>query len=644
MTLSLFSIVLAWSISVLAVGLFPSPKNVGIFVNHPQIGQCESMNLLMQTLQSTTSLTNFKFSFINSDTCGCNGEMGFQAKMCPYTVIKIEALHNSIVLDKFLSWSVTSLLLEPLFQTPNITGSPFTDALTSLRYFDILISITCTGNSESYNSNLVIQSDCIHNQRIAEMMKIFIDIIPLHQRPAWTQFALEATPPEIVISTVIEFADTISSCLSSTMECTHLYENNLQASKTRLIEFTTGISPTLPDPLLLSVNTSQLARQFTTQRTTHKFEPLGNMIDTGHANIANECNMSANDFAVLENMKFCIDNRILCETVLTERMRQNMTLDSMDSVDLSYYKWFRDEDTSRSKDINVSILCMTYTMSHNHDRVADISATWGAKCDGYIAFSNTTNDMSSLSIITVSLPIYIKDKRMEDYNQMWVKSQSIWSFVESSGLISEFQYFLLGGDDMYVIPDNLRWFLQSPIVLKYQQSAVDYYGLVDFPMYLGRPIRTNSFREFISGGSGYILNSVSIRILNNALRVDSDLRCLRELSASMEDLLVGSCLLHAGLEAFPFPMVPSPSIMFNQDTALDSSSHSIDNIIHVWLAQLFHPLSPSEAFEGTEEWYTRMTIHAERGSRCCSPLSISFQNIKPPVYNMRCIHDALYRN
>ena len=503
-------------------------------------------------------------------------------------------------------------------------------------------------------------------------MKILTSIIPIHQRPAWTPFMLDLVPSTDIVTAVTEFSEVMTSCITTSKECIHLYEDKLNYAKSRLRDFARVDLARIDGNYgqKLGMNISQVARQVGTpvEIVSHSGQNLYEPVMVGNEAlelVGDKCNISGDDLIVLENIRFCIENRKLCEAGLNERMYNNMTIESMEDVELSSYAWMHDEINSPLQGATTSpsqtqpvaaatILCMTYSMSSNHDRIADIIATWGSHCDGYLAFSNSSDP--SLSILRVSLPAYITNPRIEEYNEMWVKAQSIWQFVEASGLIAEFDYFILGGDDMYIIPDNLRWFLQSSVMSVFKDIAREHYGVQhDPPLYLGRPIRVNSFREFVSGGSGYVLNAVSVRILNSALRVDGDLRCLRELSASMEDLLVGSCLLHAGVEAFPFPLhyhtvsMPQQPSHINQskestgNMSSSTNSNSV-NLLQVWLAQLFHPLSPSAAFQGSEEWYTRMTVHSERGRRCCSPLAISFQNIKPPHLNMRCIHSFLYQN
>ena len=48
----------------------------------------------------------------------------------------------------------------------------------------------------------------------------------------------------------------------------------------------------------------------------------------------------------------------------------------------------------------------------------------------------------------------------ESYDNMWQKSRSIWKYIAKHYLHS-FDYFLLGGDDMFYVIENLRAYLNS---------------------------------------------------------------------------------------------------------------------------------------------------------------------------------------
>jgi hypothetical protein len=105
------------------------------------------------------------------------------------------------------------------------------------------------------------------------------------------------------------------------------------------------------------------------------------------------------------------------------------------------------------------ILCGIYTMAKNHDtNVKATRETWGKRCDGFVAYSTLTDDSISA--------IEILHEGDEDYQNMWQKSRSIWKYIHAH-YIDTFDYFLLGGDDMFYIMENLRDYLASDEIVKY---------------------------------------------------------------------------------------------------------------------------------------------------------------------------------
>ena len=49
----------------------------------------------------------------------------------------------------------------------------------------------------------------------------------------------------------------------------------------------------------------------------------------------------------------------------------------------------------------------------------------------------------------------IKHEGPEEYNNMWQKSRAIWKYINFH-YINDFDWFVLGGDDLFVIVENLR--------------------------------------------------------------------------------------------------------------------------------------------------------------------------------------------
>ena len=55
------------------------------------------------------------------------------------------------------------------------------------------------------------------------------------------------------------------------------------------------------------------------------------------------------------------------------------------------------------------------------------------------------------------IPVYSQTGE-ESYNNMWQKSRSIWKYI-GKHFTGKYDFFLLGGDDMWFIVENLRLYL-----------------------------------------------------------------------------------------------------------------------------------------------------------------------------------------
>jgi glycoprotein-N-acetylgalactosamine 3-beta-galactosyltransferase len=298
-------------------------------------------------------------------------------------------------------------------------------------------------------------------------------------------------------------------------------------------------------------------------------------------------------------------------------------------------EWVHDDRSS------LHLFCAIFTHAPAHEQARAVAETWAPNCDGYIGYSSTTDP----DIGTVELPI----RGREHYFNMFQKSRAIWKHLathyvdptllqkygaatllgreciesnstRTSGPIRKrcgihiegrqyFDWFLLGGDDLYVRVATLRQFLTSPEV---SQPP-------DRPLYLGRPLRRTHNLVYNTGGSGYLLNARALAILMGQFARGG---CYPFKSTSLEDVVIGQCLRDVGLIA--------------RNTS-DQQGR-----------ERFHWQSPDAAFEASNPFYlmnsnARYGQFPVRGGRdCCSPESISFQDLKP-ASTMRCFHLQVQR-
>jgi len=237
----------------------------------------------------------------------------------------------------------------------------------------------------------------------------------------------------------------------------------------------------------------------------------------------------------------------------------------------------------------VKIFCGIYTMEQSHATNAKATRnTWAKKCDGFIAFS-TVDDPSFPSV-------NILHEGDEAYDNMWQKSRSIWKYIHAF-LVDQYDFFLLGGDDMMYVIENLRAYLGSEEI---SRSRAERSGL-----FIGRVFQPPGQTIFNSGGAGYILDNKAVKIL--AENIDTS-KCYPHQRGFWEDVNVANCLKKSPAKIVPY------------DTR-DSVGR-----------ERFHPFNPglqlTYRIPPNPDWYAKYNPDLKLGYECCSTDSISFHYLK----------------
>ena len=284
----------------------------------------------------------------------------------------------------------------------------------------------------------------------------------------------------------------------------------------------------------------------------------------------------------------------LCEPMGPRGQRKDINKEMVDAVDVTIAT---EHDVVRP----TRILCMVYTMADAHpSRIRAMRETWMGRCDGFLAFSTESDPR----IPAISLP----HEGEEAYQNMWQKVRSIWKFV-GEHYVDRFDYFFLGGDDLFVVPENLRAYLST-------------LGSSDEDHFVGRRFKGyGKDNYFNSGGAGYALSKGLLKKYYSAL--DDD-RCGPHAKTSMEDVKTAACLrkaLQVGLT----------------DTRDERGR------------ERFHPFAPGTHYQykpGNDKnlkWYEDYNKEwgILGGADCCATDSVSFHYIKKaPI--VRHIYKILY--
>ena len=212
-------------------------------------------------------------------------------------------------------------------------------------------------------------------------------------------------------------------------------------------------------------------------------------------------------------------------------------------VDITSHEAREREAESKNGKPRAKIFCMVYTIEKNHDKIPAIRETWGQKCDGFIVASDKTDK----KLGTVNIP----HEGPEEYHNIWQKVRSMWSYVYDN-YYEDYDWFHIGGDDLYVIVENMRLYLESEEV-QLAANGGDYLPNGDekeqTPLFLGRRFaeQGNYQRIFNSGGSGYTLNKAALK----SLVVTAFPICMPHLKTFAEDVMVAQCLRNK-IKVFPF--------------------------------------------------------------------------------------------
>jgi len=285
----------------------------------------------------------------------------------------------------------------------------------------------------------------------------------------------------------------------------------------------------------------------------------------------------------------------LCEKMNVQGGKNNdINKEALDAIPVRIVE----KDTTTTTTTTTKVLCMVYTMKDAHaTKIRAIRETWASRCDGFLAFTTESDPR----IPAISIP----HDGAESYGNMWQKVRSIWKFVHKH-YVNDFDFFYLGGDDLFVIPENLRAYLSTlpPNEKHFVGRRFKGYG------------RDNYFN---SGGAGYALSKQTLLEFRSVM--DDSTACSAGRETAMEDVMIAKCLR----VKLNIPLT---------DTR-DSQQR-----------ERFHPFAPASHYTWTHhsDWYEDYNKEwgIKLGKDCCAPDSVSFHYIKKPAM-VRHLFALLYQ-
>ena len=306
-----------------------------------------------------------------------------------------------------------------------------------------------------------------------------------------------------------------------------------------------------------------------------------------------------------DNLEAACNNHDSHYTMLTERV----------SVDTAAHDAADNTGKPRAK-----IFCLVYTIDKGHESIPAIRETWGQKCDGFMVGSNKTD--ASIGAVN------IVHEGPEEYNNIWQKVRSMWCYIYDN-YYEKYDWFHIGGDDLYLLVENLRLYLESEEIQVAQNGGI-YLPNGDekeqTPLFLGRRFSYMGDMNdiFNSGGSGYTINKAALK----SMVVKGLPLYFPHAHTFSEDTMTAKIFKKFGV--LPY------------ETKDDEGSERYMPFMpgHHLDYQVPSGCTPNPLAETCKDWYPKYSINIKFGKEHCSKHSVAFHYVKGN--SMKRMHALLY--
>lgn len=148
-----------------------------------------------------------------------------------------------------------------------------------------------------------------------------------------------------------------------------------------------------------------------------------------------------------------------------------------------------DDSGSRALRERTRVLCwIPSTEANLQGKVKVINETWVPRCNGYVFFIETKKVLHD--VVSLDTP--------SGYYNLTAKSFAAIAYLYRHYL-HQYDWFLKGDDDAYVIVENLRF-----VLAHYDPST---------PVYLGHLYKRFHRAGYMSGGASYVFSSGALKLL-----------------------------------------------------------------------------------------------------------------------------------
>ena len=210
------------------------------------------------------------------------------------------------------------------------------------------------------------------------------------------------------------------------------------------------------------------------------------------------------------------------------------------------------------------------------------------------------------SLGTVEIP----HEGPEEYNNIWQKVRSMWSYIYDN-YYEQYDWFHIGGDDLFLIVENLRLYLESEEIKTAANGGIYLPNgdeKMQTPLFLGRRFAMQGDMNdiFNSGGSGYTMNKAALKLL-----VTEGFKNYWPHAVTFsEDSMVAKLLRK--FQVYPY------------DTKDDQGG------------ERYMPFMPGHHYgyrlppdpKNSKDWYAKYSIDIKEGVDHCSAQSVAFHYVK----------------
>ncbi|XP_076469497.1 glycoprotein-N-acetylgalactosamine 3-beta-galactosyltransferase 1-like [Babylonia areolata] len=261
-----------------------------------------------------------------------------------------------------------------------------------------------------------------------------------------------------------------------------------------------------------------------------------------------------------------------------------------------------DDSAARALKARARVLCWLPSTRKRMERAGQaVNDTWVTRCDGHVFFvegqwgpgagAGQVEGQRPWDVVTLDVPT----------GRFSLLTNKVFKALEHlyQHHLNQYDWFLKGDDDVYVVMENLRYLLD-------QHDPRT-------PVYLGHLFKQYHPQGYMSGGASYVLSREALKMMiEDGYRKN---KCAPR--GRFEDVEVGKCLHAAGVPSF------NSRDRFGRDT--------------------FHPLKPEihivGPIPGVQLAQDRFLMVS--GRDCCSQLTITFHKVDPSL--MRVFDHLLYR-